>query len=134
MPNLNVYLPAGHSAAQKEALLTRMSAVVADSLAAPIASVRIFLVELPLDHVCVGGVTLAAEARAGGPVSPGGPTIHAFLVAGRSQEKKAALIAGVTQVVGDVLAIPPAPVRVMIFDVANTDFGMQGVTAKSLGR
>lgn len=42
--NLNVYLPAGHSAAQKEALLTHMSAVVADSPAAPIASVRIFLI------------------------------------------------------------------------------------------
>jgi hypothetical protein len=28
-----------------------------------------------------------------------------------------------------VLDIPPAPVRIMIFDVANTDFGMEGVTA-----
>lgn len=134
MPNLNVYLVEGYSEAQKETLLVRMTDTVVDCLAAPKASVRIFLIELPRAHVCVGGVTLAAEARAGGPLSPGGPTIHVFLIRGRTDAQKEALIGRLTDVVGEVLAIPPAPVRVMMFDVANTDFGMQGVTARSLGR
>lgn len=134
MPNLNVYLVEGYSETQKETLLLRMTDAVVDSIAAPKASVRIFLIELPRAHICAGGVVLAAEARAGRPLSPGGPTIHAFLIRGRTDAQKEALIGALTGVVEEVLAIPPAPVRVMIFDVANTDFGMQGVTAKSLGR
>ena len=50
MPNLNVYLLEGHSDAQKELLLARMTDAVVDSIAAPKASVRIFLIELPRTH------------------------------------------------------------------------------------
>lgn len=134
MPNLNVYVAEGHTVAQKAALLQRMTDAVVDSVGSPKESVRIFLIELPRAHVCVGGVTLLTDELAGRPVPPGGPTVHAFLIAGRSAAQKEALIGGITRAIGETLAIPPDPVRVMIFDVASTDFGMKGVTAKSLGR
>lgn len=134
MPNLNVYLLEGHSDAQKELLLARMTDAVVDSIAAPQASVRIFLIELPRAHVSVGGVSLAAAARAGEPIPAGGPTVHVFLIAGRSEAAKEVLIGRLTGVIGEVLDIPPAPVRIMIFDVANTDFGMEGKTARAMGR
>ena len=126
MPNLNVYLVEGYSAAQKSTLLRRMTDAVVDSIAAPRPSVRIFLVELPRAHICVGGDLLTADELAG---QPGGPTVHVFLIAGRSDAQKA--IGSLTRAVEDTLAISPTRC-VMIFDVANTDFGMKGVTAKSL--
>lgn len=131
MPNLNVYLVEGYSAEQKAALLQRMTDAVVTSIAAPRESVRIFLIELPRAHICVGGVTLELAAMSD---HPGGPTVHVFLIAGRSDAQKEALIGGLTRAIDDTLAIPADPVRIMIFDVANTDFGMKGVTAKSLGR
>ncbi|MBS0513768.1 MAG: tautomerase family protein [Proteobacteria bacterium] len=131
MPNLNVYLVEGYSAEQKAALLRRMTDAVVDSIAAPRPSVRIFLFELPRAHICVGGEMLTADAQRG---QPGGPTVHVFLIAGRTDAQKEALIGSLTRAIDDTLAIPADPVRVMIFDVANTDFGMKGVTAKSLGR
>jgi phenylpyruvate tautomerase PptA (4-oxalocrotonate tautomerase family) len=60
--------------------------------------------------------------------------VHAFLIAGRSPAQKEAMIAGVTEVIEETLGIPADPVRIMFFDIANTDFGMKGVTARSLGR
>lgn len=130
MPNLNIYLVEGFRDEQKARLLRRVSEVVETSLAAPMASIRIFLIELPKAHICVGGETLATVADAG----PGGPTVHAFLIAGRSPAQKEAMIAGVTEAIEETLGIPAEPVRIMFFDIANNDFGMRGVTAKSLGR
>lgn len=134
MPNLNVYLVEGFAVERKAALLQRMTDAVVSSLGAPKESVRIFLIEIAKAHICVGGVTLLADERAGRPVGPGGPTVHAFLIAGRTGAQKEALIRSLTRAIEDTLAIPADPVRIMIFDVANTDFGMKGVTAKSLGR
>ena len=122
MPNLNVYLVEGFAPERKTALLKRMTdAIVTEA-------VRIFLIELARAHVCVGGVTLL-EADL-----PGGPTVHALLVAGRSEAQKEALIGGLTRAIEETLDVPAEPVRIMILDIANTDFGMQGVTARSLGR
>lgn len=134
MPNLNVYLVEGYATEQKAALLRRMTYVVATTLSAPRASIRIFLIELSKAHICVGGVTLLAEKQAGRGGASGGPTVHAFLLAGRSDEQKKEMIAGVTEVIEETLKIPAGPVRIMFFDIANSDFGMQGVTARSLGR
>jgi len=60
--------------------------------------------------------------------------VHALLVAGRSEAQKEALIGGLTRAIEETLDVPAEPVRIMILDIANTDFGMQGVTARSLGR
>lgn len=134
MPNLNIYLVEGFSVETKRDLLQRMTTAVVDSIAAPRESVRIFLIELPKAHICVGGETLLASEAAGHPAQPGGPTVHAMLIAGRSEAQKEALIVALSKAIVDVLDITVAPVRIMIFDVANTDFGMNGLTAKAQGR
>ena len=128
MPNLNVYLVEGFAPERKTALLKRMTDAIVTTIGAPREAVRIFLIELARAHVCVGGVTLL-EADL-----PGGPTGHALLVAGRSDAQKEALIGGLTRAIEETLDVPADPVRIMILDIANTDFGMQGVTARSLGR
>ena len=128
MPNLNVYLVEGFAPERKTALLKRMTDAIVTTIGAPREAVRIFLIELARAHVCVGGVTLL-EADL-----PGGPTVHALLVAGRSEAQKEALIGGLTRAIEETLDVPADPVRIMILDIANTDFGMQGVTARSLGR
>ena len=128
MPNLNVYLVEGFAPERKTALLKRMTDAIVTTIGAPREAVRIFLIELARAHVCVGGVTLL-EADL-----PGGPTVHALLVAGRSDAQKEALIGGLTRAIEETLDVPAEPVRIMILDIANTDFGMQGVTARSLGR
>jgi 4-oxalocrotonate tautomerase len=128
MPNLNVYLVEGFAPERKTALLKRMTDAIVTTIGAPREAVRIFLIELARAHVCVGGVTLL-EADL-----PGGPTVHALLVAGRSEAQKEALIGGLTRAIEETLDVPAEPVRIMILDIANTDFGMQGVTARSLGR
>ncbi|WP_300443399.1 tautomerase family protein [Zoogloea sp.] len=128
MPNLNVYLVEGFAPERKTALLKRMTDAVVATIGAPREAVRIFLIELARAHVCVGGVTLE-EADL-----PGGPTVHALLVAGRSEAQKEALIGGLTRAIEETLDVPADPVRIMILDIANTDFGMKGVTARSLGR
>lgn len=134
MPNLNVYVLEGFSVEQKTQLLKRMSDVVASTLGAPLTSVRIFLIELPKAHVCIAGETLLDDELIGRPERAAGPTMHVFLIAGRSDAQKEALIGELTRAAIDTLGAPTEAVRVMIFDVANTDFGMSGVTAKSLGR
>ncbi len=128
MPNLNVYVVEGFAAEQKAALLKGMTDAVVETIGAPRESVRIFLIELAKAHVCVGG-ELLSEAE-----QPGGPTVHALLIAGRTAAQKAALIAGLTRVIEETLQVPAAPVRVMILDVPNTDFGLGGLTALARGR
>lgn len=134
MPNLNIYLLEGYSIKQKSALFKQVTDVVETTLGAPKPSIRIFLIELSKAHVCVGGVTLLDEEKGGRADVHGGPTVHAFLIAGRSDAQKEAMIAGVTKAIEETLGIPSEPVRIMFFDIASTDFGMRGVTAKSLGR
>lgn len=134
MPNLNLYLPEGRTVGEKAELMRRMTEAVVASIGAPRQSVRLFLIELPKAHICVGGRTLLEEEAAGMPAQPGGPTVHVFLIAGRSEAQKEALITALSRAIVESLGIPVAPVRIMIFDVANTDFGMNGRTAKAEGR
>ena len=100
MPNLNVYLVEGFAPERKTALLKRMTDAIVTTIGAPREAVRIFLIELARAHVCVGGVTLL-EADL-----PGGPTVHALLVAGRSEAQKEALIGGLTRAIEETLDVP----------------------------
>lgn len=62
------------------------------------------------------------------------PVIQAFLIAGRTPPQKARLIAALTQAAVATLAVEPDAVRVIIKDIPNTEFGIGGATAASLGR
>lgn len=135
MPNLNIYLVAGYSDEQKSRLLARMTDAVVDSLDAPKSAVRIFLIELDEKHISVGGVTLSLLREQQAPrVVHGGPTIQAMLIAGRNEQQKSALIAALSAAVSEILGIPFDTIRIIVADIPNIDFGMNGVPAKSLGR
>jgi 4-oxalocrotonate tautomerase len=64
MPFIQVNLGAGRTAAQKDTLLRAVSAAAADALAVPEASVRVWIVEVPVTEVLVGGQTLAEKQGA----------------------------------------------------------------------
>jgi 4-oxalocrotonate tautomerase family enzyme len=61
-------------------------------------------------------------------------SIVAILIAGRTPAQKTALIAALSETAASVLDTPLDAARVMIKDIPNTDFGIGGQTAKSLGR
>ncbi|MGB3434153.1 tautomerase family protein [Achromobacter sp.] len=124
MPILNVQIMAGHTAAQKAALLQAASNAVVESIAAPLPSVRIVLQEVAAEHVIVGGEIGKSMAR-----------VDVALISGRDEAKKAALIAALNQAVCSSIGISGQDVRVLLRDVPNTDMGAaNGITAKANGR
>ncbi|CAG4897191.1 tautomerase family protein [Paraburkholderia saeva] len=128
MPTLEVYLPAGQPEARKASLISGLTQATVDAISTPAESVRILLSELPDSDFGIGGNTSVAGAPASLPV------IVAILIAGRTPAQKTALIAALGKTSADILGAPLDVTRVMIKDIPNTDFGIGGKTAKSLGR
>ncbi|WP_322043996.1 tautomerase family protein [Paraburkholderia sp. J67] len=128
MPTLEVYLPAGREEARKAALIEQLTQATVDAIGAPAESVRILLSELPASDYGIGG----RAASEGAPASL--PVIIAILIAGRTDEQKRALIHALSKTSAAILETPVNATRVMIKDIPNTDFGLGGKTAKSLGR
>lgn len=128
MPTLEVYLPSGHAEACKAALIGQLTQATVGAIGAPAESVRILLSELPASDYGIGG----RAASEGTP--PSLPVIIAILIAGRTDEQKRALIQALSETSAGVLDTPIDGTRVMIKDIPNTDFGLGGKTAKSLGR
>ncbi len=58
------------------------------------------------------------------------PIIQAFLLEGRSEEKKAAFIAAVTDAAVTALDARRESVRVIITQMSETDFGVAGQSMK----
>lgn len=124
MPILNVQIMQGHTPAQKTALLKALSQGVVDSVAAPITSVRATLHEVAPEHVIVAG-------ELGRPMA----LVNVYMIAGRSEELKSALIGALNQAVCSSIDISGQEVRVVLHDIPNSDMGMaNGVSAKSAGR
>ena len=124
MPILNVQISQGLTAAQKTSLLQKMTQAIVDSVNAPLASIRIVLQEIPPEHVIVAG-ELGKEMA----------LVTANLIHGRSDELKAALIAAVANAVEQSTGISTQNVRVVLYDIPNTDLGVAGgKTARAAGR
>ncbi len=124
MPFVTITATPGLSADQKKQLLLRSSETVVQALSAPQHSVRIVLHELPEGHYLNGGEF-------------GSPTImyEVDMIAGRTEEQKAALIAALGPAAHEVTGVPVAEVRARITDFPNTNMGMaNGITAKQAGR
>ena len=130
MPTLEVYLPAGHAEARKAQLIAGLTQATVDAIGAPAESVRVLLSELPPHDFGIG--SSSAADRAGSRASL--LVIVAILIAGRTPAQKTALIAMLSETSAAVLDSPLDATRVMIKDIPNTDFGIGGQTAKSLGR
>jgi 4-oxalocrotonate tautomerase len=58
------------------------------------------------------------------------PIIQAFLLEGRSEEKKAAFIAAVTDAAIESLGAPRESIRVIITEMPATDYGIAGLSVK----
>lgn len=62
------------------------------------------------------------------------PFAQIYLLEGRTDEQKKAVIEKVTQALQEAVGAPKENIRVWINDVPKTNWGIAGVTAKDLGR
>ncbi|MBL8251403.1 MAG: 4-oxalocrotonate tautomerase family protein [Candidatus Competibacter sp.] len=62
------------------------------------------------------------------------PFAQIFLIEGRSEEQKKAVIEKVSAALSEAVGAPLENVRVWIQDVPKTQWGIGGKTAKELGR
>lgn len=60
--------------------------------------------------------------------------IQVTFIAGRTDLQKERLIAALTDAAVNTVGIERAEVRVILKDIPNTDYGIAGQTARSLGR
>lgn len=124
MPILNVQIMQGHTPAQKTDLLQKLTHAVVDSIAAPLATVRVVLQEVPREHVIVAGELGKDMAL-----------ITVGLITGRTEALKAALIAALANATEQAIGLSTQNVRTIIFDTPTTDLGVAGGrTAKAAGR
>jgi|EndMetStandDraft_3_1072993.scaffolds.fasta_scaffold333706_2 4-oxalocrotonate tautomerase family enzyme len=124
MPIVAMQIMTGYSAAQKTALLKTSSQAIVDSIAAPLASVRITLQEIEPAHVIVAGEIGHPMARA-----------DVKLITGRTEALKDALFAALNGAICESLGIAGDDVRIIVTDVPKTDMGVaNGISAKAAGR
>lgn len=62
------------------------------------------------------------------------PFAQIYLLEGRTEDQKRAVIEKVTQALQEAVGTPKEKVRVWIHDVPKTNWGIAGQTAKDLGR
>lgn len=62
------------------------------------------------------------------------PIIEINLFEGRTVEQKQSLIAAVTKAVTTTLDVPGPNVRIMIRELTKDNFGIDGKTARAIGR
>lgn len=101
-----------------------MTDAVVNAVTAPADSVRIILSEVPVKHFGLGGKMVKEQQS----------SMQIFLIAGRTLEQKVRLIEMLTDAAVKAIGVSREVVRVIITDVPNTDFGLAGKTALSLGR
>ena len=62
------------------------------------------------------------------------PTVHVYMMSGRTHGQKELLIRKVTDAVVTSLDAPEANVRVIISEIPKSDYGIAGLTGEQLGR
>ena len=62
------------------------------------------------------------------------PLAQISMLEGRTEEQKAALIDAVTEAIMSSVGAPRETIRVVVYEVAKTNWGIGGKTAKALGR
>ena len=124
MPFLTITATPGLTEDQKQQLLLRSSNTVVKTLGSSLASVRITLHELPKGHYLSAGQFDIPNV-----------TYEIDLIAGRTEEQKAALIAALGKTAHEATGVALEEVRARITDFPNTNMGMaNGITAKQAGR
>ena len=90
MPFAQVHLVEGHSAEQKRAVITKVTQALQDAVGAPRPNVRVWIHELPKCDFGIGGESVEALEDTALPFA------QLFLIEGRSEEQKRAVIENVT--------------------------------------
>jgi 4-oxalocrotonate tautomerase len=62
------------------------------------------------------------------------PFAQIYMIEGRSEDQKRAVIEKVTQALHEAVGAPKETIRVWIQDVPKQNWGIAGVSAKDLGR
>lgn len=62
------------------------------------------------------------------------PTVHVYMMAGRTQTQKEVLIREVTDAVVTSVNAPDENVRVIISEIPKSDYGIGGTTGEKLRR
>lgn len=62
------------------------------------------------------------------------PFAQIYMIEGRTDEQKRAVIENVTQALQDAVGAPKENIRVWIHDVPKQNWGIAGVSANDLGR
>ncbi|HOB68089.1 2-hydroxymuconate tautomerase [Ottowia sp.] len=62
------------------------------------------------------------------------PFAQIYMLEGRTEEQKRAVIEKVSQALHEAVGAPKETIRVWIHDVPKTNWGIAGKTAKDLGR
>lgn len=123
MPLLQAFFNRDYPSTIKAELCAAYTQCIVDVLRAPVAQVRVMLASQPADSVSVGG-------QMGDCVS----LLHIYLMTGRTDEQKAALIGALTEATCRWGKVAAGTVRVVFHDMPKANVGIGGVTALSLGR
>ena len=128
MPFAQVHLVEGHSAEQKRAVITKVTQALQDAVGAPRPNIRVWIHELPKCDFGIGGESVEALEDTALPFA------QLFLIEGRSEEQKRAVIENVTQALEEAVGAARQVIRVWVQEVPKTNWGIAGKTAKDLGR
>lgn len=124
MPYVTITASQGFSTEQKKQLLQKSSDAVVQTIAAPLANVKVMLHELADGHYADGGNFDATALM-----------FVVELIEGRTEEGKAALIQALSRAGFEVTGVPESNIRVRLIDFPRTNMGMAGgVTAQQAGR
>lgn len=128
MPIVEYRVVAGrHGDTALAALLERSCALFAEVIEAPLDRVRAIVHEIPPTRFSTGGTLVSDGADEA-------PYFTFFLLDGRTEEQRARLLAGFTDLVVECLGTPRDLVRGGIWIVAPEDWAIAGVPAATARR
>lgn len=123
MPILNILINQDHTPAQKKQLLESVSQAVVDSIGAPLSSVRATIQTVDTNDTIVAGEVGKTMAQ-----------VNAYLLPGRTEEKKQALIAALSQAVAASIQVSDQDSRIIILDIPLEDMGVAGGISAKVAR
>ena len=126
MPILNIHLVEGmHTVPQQQQLLLEASQFYADALRSPINRVRAFITIHAPELWVTGGVPASVSRQSA-------PFFTAIVLEGRPKEERQRLLAGVTEIIVNVLKVDVALVRGCVTRIDPDDWAIGGVPASIL--
>ncbi|WP_374259906.1 2-hydroxymuconate tautomerase family protein [Zoogloea sp.] len=128
MPFAQVYLVEGQTAQEKRAVIANITQALQDAVGAPRPNVRVWIHDVPKSNFGVGGECIEDLEDSNFPF------VQLFLIEGRTEEQKRAVIENVTHALEVSVGAQKGRIRAWIQEVPKANWGIAGQTAKDLGR